>query len=103
MTFSFHPGAEAEFNKAIDYYEEIEPGLGLDFAIEVHSAIQRSIAFPKAWPIIDSEIRRSLVSRFPSCRNPPLQAAHIGRGRSQLTPTPETIKHQTPYIENYAT
>ncbi len=65
MTFSFHPGAEAEFNKAIDYYEEIEPGLGLDFAIEVHSAIQRSIAFPKAWPIIDSEIRRSLVSRFP--------------------------------------
>ena len=65
MTFSFHPEAEAEFNKAIDYYEEIESGLCFDFAIEVHSAIQRSVAFPIAWPVIDGEIRRSLVRRFP--------------------------------------
>lgn len=65
MTFSFHPEAEAEFNKAIDYYEQIEPGLGLDFTIEVYSAIQRSVAFPKAWPVLDSDIRRSLVRRFP--------------------------------------
>jgi hypothetical protein len=27
MTFSFHPEAEEEFNNAIDYYEEAEPGL----------------------------------------------------------------------------
>ena len=27
MTISFHPEAEEEFNKAIDYYEDIEPGL----------------------------------------------------------------------------
>ena len=65
MTFSFHPEAEAEFNKAIDYYEEIESGLGFDFAIEVHSAIQRSVTFQKAWTVIDGEIRRSLVRRFP--------------------------------------
>lgn len=65
MTFSFHPEAEVEFNKAIDYYEGIEPGLGLDFVIEVHLAIQRSVAFPKAWPVIDGEIRRALVRRFP--------------------------------------
>ena len=65
MTFVFHPEAEAEFNKAIDYYEEVEPGLGFDFAVEVHSAIRRSVAFPKAWPVIDVEIRRCLVRRFP--------------------------------------
>ncbi len=65
MIFSFHPDAEAEFNKAIEYYEEIESGLGFDFAIEVYSTIQRSIAFPNAWPVIDGEIRRSLVRRFP--------------------------------------
>jgi hypothetical protein len=65
VTFSFHPEAEAEFNKAIDYYEEIESGLGFDFAIEVYSAIQRAVAFPKAWPVIDGDIRRSLVRRFP--------------------------------------
>ncbi len=65
MTFGFHPEAESEFNEAIDYYEEIEPGLGYDFALEVYSAIQRSVAFPKAWPVIEGEIRRSLVKRFP--------------------------------------
>lgn len=65
MIFSFHPDAEAEFNKAIEYYEEIESGLGFDFAIEVYSTIQRSIAFPNTWPVIDGEIRRSLVRRFP--------------------------------------
>ena len=48
MTYSFHPEAEDEFNRAVDYYEEIEPGLGYDFAVEVYSTIQRSVAFPKA-------------------------------------------------------
>jgi hypothetical protein len=33
VTFLFHPEAEAEFNRAIDYYEEVEPGLGFDFAM----------------------------------------------------------------------
>jgi len=65
MTYSFHPEAEIEFNKAIDYYEEIETGLGYDFAIEVYSAIQRSLTLPNAWTLIDDEIRRSLVNRFP--------------------------------------
>lgn len=53
MKFAFHPPAEAEFNDAIEYYEEIEPGLGYDFAPEVYATIQRSVALPKAWPVID--------------------------------------------------
>ena len=65
MTFSFHPEAENEFNKAIDYYEDIEPGLGYDFALEVYSTIKRSVEFPKAWAVLDGEVRRSLVRRFP--------------------------------------
>ncbi len=32
MSFSFHPEAIEELNKAIDYYEDIESGLGYDFA-----------------------------------------------------------------------
>jgi hypothetical protein len=60
MSFSFHPDAEKEFNEAIDYYEKLEPGLGYDFALEIHSAVKRSIAFPKAWPEIEEDIRRSL-------------------------------------------
>ncbi len=65
MTYSFHPEAEDELNHAINYYEEREVGLGYDFSIEVHSAIQRILAYPKLWPFIGEEIRRSLIKRYP--------------------------------------
>jgi hypothetical protein len=45
MTFSFHPETEEEFNGAIEYYENNGPGLGYDFSIEVHSAIQNTSTF----------------------------------------------------------
>lgn len=65
MTFSFHPEAEEEFNQAIEYYENNAPGLGYDFSIEVYSAIQNIVNFPTAWPIIEEDMRRCLVKRFP--------------------------------------
>jgi plasmid stabilization system protein ParE len=65
VNFYFHPEAEEEFNLAIDYYENINPGLGLDFALEVYTTIQRTVEFPKAWVVLEGEIRRSLVRRFP--------------------------------------
>lgn len=61
MNFLFHPKAEDEFNEAIDYYEEIEPAFGYDFALEVYSTIQLSIEFPKAWSVLEGEVRRALV------------------------------------------
>jgi len=65
MIWSFHPEAETEFHKAIDYYEECEPGLGEDFVIEVHTAIQNILTYPEAWPTLEGDIRRCLTSRFP--------------------------------------
>lgn len=65
MTYSFHPEAEREFIRAIDFYEERQQELGYEFSLEVHSAIQRVFAFPKLWPFIDEKIRRSLVKRYP--------------------------------------
>ena len=65
MNFSFHPEAEEESNKAIDYYENIEPGLGYDFALEVYATIERAVRYPLAWTSLEGEIRRSLVKRFP--------------------------------------
>jgi hypothetical protein len=65
MSYWFHPDAESEFNQAIDYYEEIETGLGYDFAIEVYTTIQRSLIYPNAWPVLEGDIRRCLVRRFP--------------------------------------
>ena len=32
MNFSFHPLAVEELNKAIEYYEDTSPGLGLEFS-----------------------------------------------------------------------
>ena len=65
MKFSFHPEAEAEFYAAIDYYEDCKVNLGYDFAIEVYESIDRIISFPEAWCILESEIRRILVNRYP--------------------------------------
>lgn len=65
MKFEFHPEAEKELYAAIDYYEDCNKGLGYDFAIEVHSAIDRIITYPKAWPVLEDEIRRCLTRRFP--------------------------------------
>ena len=65
MSFSFHPEAEEEFNKAIEYYEAIDAGLGYDFALEVHATIKRTVEFPKAWPVLEGGVRRCLVRRFP--------------------------------------
>ncbi len=65
MSYSFHPEAEAEFDRAIEYYEEREAGLGYDFVIEVYSAIELAVTYPKAWTIIEGDLRRCLVHRFP--------------------------------------
>jgi plasmid stabilization system protein ParE len=65
MSFRFHPAAEAEFSHAIQYYEDMEPGLGQDFAVEVYSAIQRAVAYPRIWVVLEGEVRRALARRFP--------------------------------------
>jgi toxin ParE1/3/4 len=65
MTFSFHPDAETEFLEAITYYEDREEGLGYDFSIEVLAAIRNIVTYPTAWPVIEEDIRRCLVNRFP--------------------------------------
>ena len=65
MTYAFHPEAEAEFNGAIDYYEAREAGLGNDFAVEVYAAVQRIVAYPRCWPVLEGEVRRCQTNRFP--------------------------------------
>ncbi|MBI4825494.1 MAG: type II toxin-antitoxin system RelE/ParE family toxin [Nitrospirae bacterium] len=65
MTFSFHHEARDEFVKAIKYYEDCEAGLGYDFSIEVYTAIQNIVSYPKVWPVIEEDVRRCLVNRFP--------------------------------------
>jgi len=65
MNFSFHPEADEEFIEAVAYYEDCEPGLGLDFSREVYASIQNALDYPAMWPVIEDEVRRSLAHRFP--------------------------------------
>ncbi|MBT3258978.1 MAG: type II toxin-antitoxin system RelE/ParE family toxin [Deltaproteobacteria bacterium] len=65
MKFYFHEEAETEFDKAVEYYEDIQPGLGLEFAREVYGTIKRILQFPEAWSSNSKNTRRCLVNRFP--------------------------------------
>ena len=65
MKYSFHPYAKTELNKAIDYYEAFQPGLGLEFAKECYLTIYRIIKYPKAWAPLSKNTRRCLTNRFP--------------------------------------
>ena len=48
MTFSFHPAAYVELNKAVDYYEECEPGVGYQFLVDGYATIARILQYPQA-------------------------------------------------------
>jgi|LFRM01.2.fsa_nt_gb plasmid stabilization system protein ParE len=65
MTVDFHPEADAEFVEAVAYYEDCEPGLGIDLSREVFATIQNVVDYPTMWPEIEDEVHRCLVHRFP--------------------------------------
>jgi plasmid stabilization system protein ParE len=65
MNFLFHPKAEDEFNNSIDYYEDCQQNLGLEFASEVYKVIQRIIDFPNSCQILSNKSRRCIINRFP--------------------------------------
>ncbi|MBU1262910.1 type II toxin-antitoxin system RelE/ParE family toxin [bacterium] len=65
MNYGFLPDAEADFNEAIEYYEECQAGLGNDFALEVHHAISRILEHPAGWTKVSPNCRRCLTNRFP--------------------------------------
>jgi len=65
MRFYFHEHAEAEFDKAVEYYDDCRHGLGIEFAQEVYATIDRIIQYPEAWSEMSKNTRRCLVNRFP--------------------------------------
>jgi hypothetical protein len=65
LIYSFHPAAEAELNQAVDYYDECQKGLGLEFLKEMYRTVQNILAFPDAWLPLSASTRRCLSKRFP--------------------------------------
>lgn len=65
MKFLFHQLAELELADAVDYYENCQQGLGVEFAEEVFATIKRISVYPDAWFRLSVNTRRCIVNRFP--------------------------------------
>jgi len=65
MTIQLLPTAESEIADGMDYYNEVQSGLGYEFALEVKKGLLRISSFPNAWPIFQDSIRITHLKRFP--------------------------------------
>lgn len=57
--------ADLEFLEATLWYETEREGLGFEFDEEVHATLGRVAQSPKHFPVIDGEVRRAVIDRFP--------------------------------------
>ena len=63
--YRFLTPALVEAEAASTFYEANRPDLGREFLDELDSTIQRIIANPKAWQVLEGDIRRCRLRRFP--------------------------------------
>ena len=56
--------ARLEFEDAIEWYDEREPGLGDRFKAEVLATIQRILKDPERFPLRGRKVRRASVETF---------------------------------------
>lgn len=61
----FHAAATADMEGARAWYEAQRKGLGSEFLAEVDACMKRIQRQPDAYPIVERELRRALVRRFP--------------------------------------
>jgi len=65
MKVRFHSEAVSELNAAVDYYEENEAGLGIEFVMEIQKGIEMILKYPESWQQISASTRRYIINRFP--------------------------------------
>lgn len=65
MKHAFHPEAIEEYLAAVSYYADISPRLAKSFVNAIDSGIDEILAYPKAWRIVEDDVRRYLIKRFP--------------------------------------
>ena len=68
MKVVWHREAEAELIGAAKFYDSRLAGLGADFLDEIDAAVQRVREHPLRFPIVDEDVRRCNIQRFPYCR-----------------------------------
>lgn len=65
MQVRFLRPARQELADAFAYYEAQRPGLGESFRKAAWGAVERVRYSPRAFPLVDEQLRRCRVSRFP--------------------------------------
>lgn len=65
MKHSLHPEALEEYLGAVAYYAKIRPRLAESFVNAIESGIEEILTYPSAWQIVEDNVRRYLIKRFP--------------------------------------
>ena len=65
MRVVYHPDAEAELNEAARFYENRVATLGGQWLQAVDDAVALIHTTPTRWRIIEKDVRRYLMPRFP--------------------------------------
>ena len=65
MRLIYHPAAEAELLAAAHFYETRVPKLGAQFLGAVEHAISLILGAPEIWRIVEADVRRYPMPRFP--------------------------------------
>jgi len=65
MRYIFHPEALQEYEESAVYYRKISRELAISFINSVEKGIEKILEYPYAWPIIEEDVRRHLIKRFP--------------------------------------
>jgi toxin ParE1/3/4 len=62
---AFTPRATADIETAFNWYEQQRDGLGGEFETAVRQALDLVENMPELGPIVQQDVRRVLISRFP--------------------------------------
>ena len=65
MRVEYHPKTASELNSAIARYNDFRQGLGDELRLEVYAAIDRVLANPRQFAVVERDVRRCLIHRFP--------------------------------------
>ncbi len=65
MRVEYHPLTVSDLNDAVVYYDQQRAGLGEELRSEVYAAIARIRANSSQYAVVEQEIRRCFVHRFP--------------------------------------
>ncbi len=65
MRIEFLETAPIEPDQAFEWYETQQKDLGVQFLNEFDAAVRRIVSYPESYFLIEKDVRRCLVKRFP--------------------------------------